>query len=73
MDLSTIKNNDNNTLLHLAVGNGHIKLVKYLFYFQNLDLEAKNNDRNTFLDIAMENEDKNLTGVTSIRCKNGCA
>lgn len=68
IDLSTIKDKNNNTLLHLAVlhyhdlgdSTDHLKLIKYLFYFQRLDLEAKNNDGITPLDLAMETEDNNL-------------
>lgn len=47
IDLSTIKDANNNTLLHLAATNDHIKLIKYLVYFHNFDLEAKNKDGNT--------------------------
>ncbi len=60
IDLSTIKDGDGNTLLHLAVENDHIKLVKYLFYFGKFNLEEKNNDGNTPLDIAVEIEENNL-------------
>lgn len=68
IDLSTIKDKNNNTLLHLAVlhyhdvdnSNEHLKLIKYLFYFRKLDLEEKNDDGNTPLDLAMEMEDNNL-------------
>ncbi|WP_342228036.1 ankyrin repeat domain-containing protein [Rickettsiella endosymbiont of Rhagonycha lignosa] len=68
IDLSTIKDKNNNTLLHLAVLHYHdldnsndlLKLIKYLFYFRKLDLEEKNDDGNTPLDLAMEMEDNNL-------------
>lgn len=60
IDLSTIKDANNNTLLHLAAANDHIKLLKYLVYFHDFDLEAKNNDGNTPLDIALEMENNNL-------------
>ena len=68
IDLSTIKDKNNNTLLHLAVlhyhdlddPNDQLKLIKYLFYFRKLDLEVKNNNGDTPLDLAMEIEDNNL-------------
>lgn len=68
VDLSAIKDKNNNTLLHLAVlhyhdlgdSKDHLKLIKYLFHFRNLNLEEKNNDGNTPLDLAMETEDNDL-------------
>lgn len=68
VDLSIIKDKNNNTLLHLAVlhyhdladSNDHLKLIKYLFHFRNLNLEEKNNDGNTPLDLALETKDNDL-------------
>ncbi len=61
IDISTIKDDNNNTLLHLAAKNNKTVLAGYLTGYlisKGADIEAKNNDGETPFEIAIENKEK---------------
>ena len=51
-DICDIRNNYNNTLLHMAAGNGYIHLVEYIVNLNLIPIDSKNNRGQTVLYLA---------------------